>query len=131
MSTIVHPNLKYQKTHEWARVDGNDVVVGITDHAQDSLSDLVYVELPAVGAKLSKGDVFGVVESVKAASDVYAPCGGTVVAVNNSLEKNPEAINKHPYTEGWLMKMRPDSLSDLDDLLDADAYEQYLRDEEH
>lgn len=131
MSSTVDPNLKYQKTHEWARIEGADVVVGITDHAQDSLSDLVYVELPAVGAKLSKGDVFGVVESVKAASDVYAPCNGTVSAVNSALDKNPETINKDPYTKGWLMKIKPDNLADLDDLLDADAYTQYLLEEEH
>jgi glycine cleavage system H protein len=130
MSTKIDPSAKYLKTHEWARQEGAEVVIGISDHAQDALSDLVYVELPRAGAKLKKGDVFGVVESVKAASDVYMPIGGTISAINSSLEKTPETINKDPYVAGWLIKIKPDNTSELDELLDAVAYENLLKEEE-
>ena len=118
------------KTHEWARLDGDEIVCGISDHAQESLSDLVYVELPLVGTRLRAGDAFGVVESVKAASDVYMPAGGTITAVNNALESAPEAINKDPYQSGWLIRFKPDNPADLDTLMDAAAYEQQLAAEE-
>jgi glycine cleavage system H protein len=129
MSSKIDTTARYQKTHEWARLAGSEVTVGISDHAQDELSDLVFIELPRVGAKLNKGDVFGVVESVKAASDLYMPVSGTITATNTSLEKTPETINKDPYGEGWMIKFKPDSAADLDSLLDAQAYEQFLKDE--
>jgi len=130
MSSKTNPSAKYQKTHEWAVMHESEVVVGISDHAQEALSDLVYVELPRLGAKLAKGQVFGVVESVKAASDVYMPVGGTITAINTLVEKSPEVINKDPYNEGWLIKVKPDNPDDVNALLDANAYEQYLREEE-
>jgi glycine cleavage system H protein len=129
MDSKIDTSARYQKTHEWARLNGSEVVVGISDHAQEELSDLVYVELPHVGAKLNKGDVFGVVESVKAASDLYMPVSGTISATNTSLEKTPETINKDPFGEGWLIKFKPDNPADLDSLLDAQAYEQFLKEE--
>jgi glycine cleavage system H protein len=131
MSSKIDTSARYLKSHEWARLEGSEVVVGISDHAQDALSDLVYVELPRVGTEYKKGDIFGVVESVKAASDVYAPVGGTVSAVNTALEKAPETINKDPYQAGWLMKLKPSNPAELDSLLDAAAYEQLLQAEEH
>jgi glycine cleavage system H protein len=131
MSSKIDPSVRYLKSHEWARLEGNDVVVGISDHAQDALSDVVYVELPRVGAKLNKGDAFGVVESVKAASDVYMPLSGTVIAANTALEKTPETINKDPYGAGWLIKVKPDAAANLNELLDATAYEAFLKEEEH
>ena len=131
MSSKIDSAARYLKTHEWARLDGNEVVVGISDHAQDALSDLVYVELPRVGAKLKQGEAFGVVESVKAASDVYMPVSGTITSVNSALEKSPETINKEPYAAGWLIKIKPDNAADLDSLLDSSAYEQFLKEEEH
>ena len=131
MSTEIDKSAKYQKTHEWARLDGSEVIIGISDHAQDALSDLVFVELPSVGDKLAKGIRFGVVESVKAASDVYMPVTGTIAAVNTELEKSPEIINKDPYNGGWIIRVKCDNPAELDTLLDAGAYEQYLREEEH
>ena len=131
MSSMIDPAARYLKSHEWARVEGAEIVVGISDHAQDALSDVVYVELPRVGATLAKGTVFGVVESVKAASDVYMPVGGAITAVNKALEKNPELINKGPYGDGWLIKIAPDNAAELNDLLDATAYGQFLAEEEH
>jgi glycine cleavage system H protein len=131
MSTKIDTTLRYQKTHEWARLDGSEVVVGISDHAQDALSDLVFVDLPSVGSTLARGDRFGTVESVKAASDVYMPVSGTITATNVALEKTPEAINQDPYNTGWLIRVRPDNAADLDSLLDAAAYGQYLSEEEH
>jgi glycine cleavage system H protein len=130
MSSKIDPSAKYLKTHEWARLDGDEVVVGISDHAQEALSDLVYVELPRIGTKFNKGDTFGVVESVKAASDVYMPVSGTVTAANNSIEKAPEEINKDPYRAGWLIKIKPDNPAELDELLDATAYQKFLNEEE-
>lgn len=131
MGSKIDLTARYLKTHEWARLEGNEVVIGISDHAQDALSDLVYVELPRVGTKLKRGDAFGVVESVKAASDVYMPFNGTISAVNSSLEKAPEVINKDPYHAGWLIKVIPDDLSDFNGLLAPQVYEQYLKEEEH
>ena len=129
MSAKIDPTARYQKTHEWARLSGSEVTVGITDHAQEELSDLVFVELPRVGTKYNKGDVFGVVESVKAASDLYMPAAGSITATNTALEKAPETINKDPYGAGWLVKFKPDNPADLDTLLDANAYGKFLLDE--
>ena len=100
-------NARYQDTHEWARQEGDLIACGITDHAQDSLSDVVYVEIPEVGTTFNKGDVFGVVESVKAASDLYMPLGGEIVEVNSVLEEEPEQVNDDPYGAGWMIKFRP------------------------
>ncbi|MFW5777300.1 MAG: glycine cleavage system protein GcvH [Spirochaetota bacterium] len=120
-------NVKYQESHEWARKEGDLVVVGISDYAQDSLGDVVYVELPEVGATKKKGDPFGVVESVKAASDVYMPVGGEVVEVNTDLDDNPATVNESPFDAGWLMKVRPSDESELDSLMSADDYEEYTK----
>jgi len=112
----------YTKTHEWALPEGDEVVVGITDYAQEQLGDVVYVELPQVGRKVAAQEAVAVVESVKTASDIYAPVAGVVVAVNEALASTPELINQDPYGEGWIFKLKPDNLSDLDGLLDAGAY---------
>ena len=116
-------DLKYIASHEWVRVEGDGTVtVGVTDHAQDALGDVVYVELPEVDVVLSAGDEAGVVESVKAASDIYTPLSGTVIAVNNTLEDAPEQVNSDPYGEGWFFKLRLADAGELDELLDADGY---------
>lgn len=119
-------NLRYAESHEWV-LDNQDgtVTVGITDHAQQALGDVVFVELPEVGTALSKGKEFGVIESVKAASDLYSPVVGEVIEVNDALEDAPETVNEAPYEGGWIMKVRLDSDS-LDSLLDADAYQATL-----
>lgn len=131
MATTIDPSARYLKSHEWARRDGDDLVCGISDHAQEALSDLVFVELPMVGATLRAGEAFGVIESVKAASDVYMPVGGTIVAVNDALEGAPEAINKDPYGAGWLIRVKPDNPAEFDALMDATAYGQQLAAEEN
>jgi glycine cleavage system H protein len=123
-------NLKYASTHEWARLEGNIVTVGITDHAQDALGDVVYVELPEVGDELSAGDEAGVVESVKAASDIYAPVSGEVIEINEALIDAPETINSDPYNEGWFYRMRVSDASELDNLLAADEYQDQVESEE-
>jgi len=115
--------LKYASSHEWARLDGDVVTVGITDHAQEALGDLVYVELPDVGDTVSAGDEAGVVESVKAASDIYAPVSGEVIAVNDALGDTPEIINTDPYNEGWIYKIRITDVSELDNLMSGDEYD--------
>lgn len=118
------PNdLKYASSHEWARLDGDVVTVGITDHAQEALGDLVYVELPDVGATVAAGDEAGVVESVKAASDIYAPVSGEVIAVNEALGDTPEIINTDPYNEGWIYKIRVTDVSELDNLMSGEEYD--------
>lgn len=131
MASKVDPSARYLKTHEWARRDGDEIVCGISDHAQSALSDLVYVELPRVGAHLQAGEPFGVVESVKAASDVYVPVSGTITATNGALESAPEIINTDPYQSGWLIRLKPDNPADLDGLLDAAAYAALLEAEEN
>lgn len=115
--------LKYASSHEWARLDGDVVTVGITDHAQEALGDLVYVEMPDVGDSVSAGDEAGVVESVKAASDIYAPVSGEVIAVNDALGDTPEIINTDPYNEGWIYKIRISDVSELDNLMSGDEYD--------
>ena len=114
--------LKYASSHEWARLDGDIVTVGISDHAQDALGDLVYVELPSVGDSVQAGDEAGVVESVKAASDIYAPVSGEIVEINEALADTPETVNSAPYTDGWLYRIRISDASELDKLLTADEY---------
>ncbi len=115
--------LRYAASHEWARLeDDGSVVVGITDHAQDALGDVVFVELPEVGATVAMGAECAVVESVKAASDIYAPVSGEIVEINENLEDAPETINGDPYGDGWMFRIQPDNEDQLNDLLDADGY---------
>src|SRR5712692_6732788 len=118
--------LKYSKEHEWVATEDSVATVGITDFAQDQLGEIVYVELPAIGDKISKDDPFGVVESVKAVSDIYAPISGTVVEVNSELPESPETVNEDPYGDGWLIKVKISDMSDLEDLMDSDEYAQML-----
>ncbi len=119
--------LQYTKTHEWVRIEGETATVGITEHAQDELGDVVFVELPKSGRTLDAGEAFGAVESVKAVSDLYAPLPGEVVEVNESLGDNPEKINEDPYGEGWILKLR---VSGEADLLSAEDYENFLKETE-
>lgn len=122
-----HPTeLKYANTHEWARQEGDLIVTGISDHAQDALGDLVYVEAPEVGSIVEAGQQAGVVESVKTASDIHAPVSGEVVEVNPALEDDPETINEDPYGKGWIYKIRPSNPAQLDTLLSAEEYEDTL-----
>ncbi len=124
--------LRYASSHEWARLeDDGTVTVGITDHAQNALGDVVYVELPELDALVEAGEEAGVVESVKAASDIYAPVGGTVIAVNKVLEDAPETVNQDPYGEGWFFRIEPNDVAELDELLDADGYGEVCEDDEH
>lgn len=123
--------LKYTRSHEWVRQEADgSLTVGITDHAQDSLGDLVFVELPEVGAEMAAEEAAAVVESVKAASDVYAPLAGTVTSINEALGQSPEAVNEDPYGEGWLFRLKPVASEDVEALLDAAGYEEMLQAEE-
>ncbi|MBM9915754.1 MULTISPECIES: glycine cleavage system protein GcvH [Stenotrophomonas] len=125
-------DLKFLKSHEWARVEGNGrVTVGISDHAQGLLGDLVYVELPEVGTTAKANEQIAVVESVKAASDVYSPISGTIVEVNSALADKPETINEDAYGEGWMFVVEVSNSEELNELLDPDAYAEGLEDEEH
>ena len=116
--------LKYASSHEWARLEEDGTVtVGITDHAQEALGDVVFVEVPDVGASIAAGDEAGVVESVKAASDIYAPISGEVIAINELLEDEPETVNSDPYNDGWFFKLQPQDTSELEKLLNAEDYD--------
>ncbi|MEJ2645031.1 MAG: glycine cleavage system protein GcvH [Gammaproteobacteria bacterium] len=120
-------DLKYTKTHEWLRAESDgSITVGITEHAQDQLGDMVYVELPDTGRSVSVDEACAVVESVKAASDVYAPIAGEIVAVNEELADSPEKVNQSPYGDGWLLRIKPESANALDSMLDAAAYQAVL-----
>jgi glycine cleavage system H protein len=120
----VPSELKYAASHEWVRDEGNgEYVVGITEHAQELLGDMVFVDLPEVGTTVSAGDDCAVAESVKAASDIYAPISGEIIAVNGDLEVSPELVNSEPYGDGWLFRIKASDEVELDDLLDADAYQ--------
>ena len=123
--------LRYLETHEWAKLQDDVIVVGISDHAQDALGDVVFVELPELDTTCAAGDEVAVVESVKAASDIYAPVSGTVVEVNESLEDSPELVNESPYDDGWFFKIRPDDAGDIDGLLTAADYREVCENEEH
>ncbi len=118
-------DLKYAKSDEWFRVDGDVVTIGISDYAQDQLNDIVYVEFKGVGDSIEAGDSFGEVESVKAASELYSAVGGEITEINEDLEETPETINGDPYGAGWLVKIKASDLSALDGLMDADAYSSY------
>ena len=112
-------------SHEWARLESDGTVtVGISYHAQNALGDVVFIELPGVGAEYSQGDEAAVVESVKAASDIYAPVSGEIIEVNEALDESPETVNEYPYSDGWFFRMQPSDLSELDNLLDAEAYDE-------
>jgi glycine cleavage system H protein len=120
------PNCKYDQEHEWVRVEGDEALVGITDYAQDQLSDVVYVELPEVGDTYDQGDILAVVESVKAASDVYMPVSGEILEINEALEDSPELVNEDPFGEAWFVRIALVEPSELDDLMDAEAYKAYI-----
>ncbi len=122
----VPEELKYSKDHEWVRVEGDIAVVGITDYAQSELGDIVYVELPEVGTKVQKGDTVATVEAVKTAADVYSPVSGEVVEVNSSLEEHAELINKDPYGEGWIVKIKMSNPDELGELLSAEEYKKLI-----
>ncbi len=124
------PEARYTESHEWARMADDEIVCGVSDHAQETLSDVVYVELPMVGDVFEAGDPYGIVESVKAASDLYAPVGGEVVAVNEELESAPELVNQDPYGDGWMIRLEPSDADELGDLMDADEYEKFVEEEE-
>ena len=115
-------NLKYTNEHEWIRVEGDIAYVGITDYAQEQLGDIVFVDIPTVGETLEANETFGTIEVVKTISDLFLPVAGEVLEQNESLEENPELVNKAPYGEGWLIKINPADIKDIDDLLDAEAY---------
>ena len=123
----VPEELQYTKRHEWVRTEGDTATIGITEHAQDELGDIVFVELPEVGATLDAGDSFGTVESVKAVSDLYVPVGGEVVEVNEALNDSPEKINEDPYGDGWIVKLR--TSGDASGLLSASDYEKFIEEE--
>ena len=122
-------DLKYSKEHEWVLVEGTTATIGITDYAQDQLGDIVFVELPAVGDKVSKDEAFAVVESVKAVSDVYAPVSGKVLEINDDLPETPDMLNEDPYSDGWMVKIEMNDLEELEDLLTAAEYEVYVEQE--
>ena len=126
MSDKVVAGLLYTKEDEWVKVEGDEATVGVTDHAQDALSDIVYLELPDVGDSFGMGDTFGVIESVKAAADLYMPISGEVTAVNEDLVDAPETVNSDPYGTAWMVKVKITNPAELDDLMDADTYTTYL-----
>ena len=119
-------NLKYTNEHEWIRVEGDIAYVGITDYAQEQLGDIVFVDIPTVGESLEAGEVFGTIEVVKTISDLFLPVAGEVLGQNEALEENPELVNKGPYGEGWLIKMKPADVKAVEDLLDAEGYKEVI-----
>jgi glycine cleavage system H protein len=129
MSTKILPNLLYTEDDEWLRVDGDEALIGVSDYAQDSLSDIVYLEFPSVGDSFSKGDTFGVVESVKAAADLMMPVSGEIIEVNDDLLDTPEAVNEQPY-QSWMVKITLSDTAELEDLMDAEAYAAYCEERE-
>jgi len=129
MANQIPDTLHYNKTHEWARLEGDTVVVGITDYAQGHLGDIVYVELPEVGEEYAQGASIGVVESVKATSDLYTPMGGQVLEVNEALGDDPAVINRDPYGEGWIVRLQVGNPSEWDGLLDAAGYAKVIEEE--
>ena len=119
-------NVKYTSEDEWIRMEGDEAYVGITDYAQDQLGDIVFVDITTEGETLGKGEVFGTIEVVKTVSDLFLPIGGEVLEVNPELEEHPELVNQDPYGEGWLVKIKPVDMAELDDLLDVEAYKQII-----
>lgn len=128
MSTDLPSDLRYTKEHEWARRDGDLVVVGITAHAVEQLGDITLVSLPEPGTSVTAGQSFGDIDSVKAVSELFAPIDGEIVEINPALESAPEKVNESPYTDGWMLKLRPTNASDFEGLMDAKAYGEYLAD---
>ncbi|XP_052200802.1 glycine cleavage system H protein 2, mitochondrial [Diospyros lotus] len=128
-ATVVK-DLKYLDSHEWVKVDGNSAVVGITDHAQDHLGDVVYVELPEVGAAVTQGGSFGAVESVKATSDINTPVSGKVIEVNGELNNSPGLVNASPYENGWIIKVEMNNTDELKSLMDSDQYSKFCEEED-
>ncbi len=126
----IDPDLLYSQEHEWIRVEGEEAVLGISDYAQDQLSDVVYVELPEEGDTFARGDIFAVVESVKTASDVYTPVTGEILEINEALEDSPELVNEDPYGEAWFVRISLDDVSELDELMDAKAYKAFIEEQE-
>lgn len=122
-------DLKYTEEHEWALLEGDLVSIGITDFAQNQLGDVVFVDLPEVGERVEAGKALGVVESVKTVSDVYAPISGEIVEINSDLLDSPETVNNSPYDDGWMVRIRPDDAGDLDDLMDAASYQDFVEEE--
>ena len=120
-------DLKYAKDHEWVKLEGDKVKIGIDDYAQDQLGDIVFVELPEVGATFSKGEEFGTVESVKAVSELFIPIGGEILAINTSLEDTPEHVNNSPYEDGWMIEIKPSDVAEIDALMDKEAYIKMLK----
>jgi glycine cleavage system H protein len=127
MAGNVPQNLKYTKEHEWARIEGKNVVVGVTSHAQEALGDVVFVELPKVGSTVTAGKQFGVIESTKAVSELYSPLTGKVTKVNDALSDNPQTINSDPYGAGWIVEVEPSDSKEVAGLMDASAYENLLK----
>ncbi|MHB0978500.1 MAG: glycine cleavage system protein GcvH [Thermoleophilia bacterium] len=123
-------NLKYHKEHDWARIEGDTAVLGVTDYAQESLGDIVYIELPEVGAEVTAGSSYAEIESVKAVSDVFAPVSGTVIEANDEVVDAPELINESPYEDGWLIKIRLSDPGQADELMSAEEYEELLAEQE-
>lgn len=123
-------DLKYTKDHEWVRIDANIATVGITDYAQHSLGDIVYVELPGDGESFSKGDTIGVVESVKAVSDIFTPMSGEITETNDPIKESPETLNEDCYGEGWLYRLQVNAIEELDELMDHTAYKAYVKEEQ-
>ena len=119
-------NVKYTNEHEWIRLEGEEAYVGITDYAQTQLGDIVFVDVPTEGETLEKGETFGSIEVVKTVSDLFLPVGGEILEVNQALEENPELVNKDPYGEGWIIKIKPTDVSEMDDLLDSEAYKKLI-----
>lgn len=122
-------DLKYTEEHEWALLEGDLVSIGITDFAQNQLGDVVFVDLPEVGERVEAGKALGVVESVKTVSDVYAPISGEIVEINSDLLDSPETVNNSPYDDGWMVRIRPDDAGDLDELMDAASYQDFIEEE--
>jgi len=118
--------LKYSKEHEWVKVEGDTATIGITDYAQGELGDVVYVEMPEVGASFSAGETFGTIEAVKAVSELYSPISGEVVEINSSLEDEPALVNQSPYEDGWMIKIKMSDAGELDELLDTNAYKDMI-----
>ncbi|HJC93427.1 MAG TPA: glycine cleavage system protein GcvH [Candidatus Phocaeicola excrementigallinarum] len=119
-------NIKYTNEHEWIRLEGEEAYVGITDYAQDQLGDIVFVDITTEGENLAQGEVFGTIEVVKTVSDLFLPVGGEILEVNPELEEHPELVNEDPYGKGWLVRIRPNDVSEMDGLLDAEAYKQII-----
>lgn len=126
----VDPEARYTENHEWARWDGDEIVSGITDHAQETLSDIVYVEFPMVGDHFEAEESYGIIESVKAASDLYMAVSGEITAVNEELEMAPELVNQDPYGDGWIIRLAPDDPDEFENLMDDEEYEAFVEEEE-